>query len=107
MFWRKKIVKLQTGKIEFELGDGETWETDLIVIKLLAEDLQRIHQLQTRPDNGTVIATGAFLEELAAAYRSQGCEGCTAAMARQIWITAGYHFKKFNAKFSKELRKVR
>lgn len=106
-FWRScSTVQLQNGSIEFERPDGTTWETDLIILKLIADELRIKHDLTTR-ENQTLVATRDFLHELAQAYRAEGCEGCTPAMARQIWITSGHHFEKFNKKFLTELQKVR
>lgn len=111
LFWQRKTMVLQTGEIQFSVpgengGDDSVWESDLIVLKLIAEKLQRQHQLDSRP-NKTLIATPSFLSDLSEAFISEGCPRCTPAMARQIWVAVAQNFEAFDRQFRLELGKVK
>ena len=108
--WWAQRVKLSPGTIEFTVGSREegksdVWRSDLIVLKILAEELEAKHNLLKQSD-GTLAATSDFFNELAEKYVSQGCKTCTPAMARQIWIVVGERFRLFDRDFKKQLRKA-
>ncbi len=102
--WRKKKIKLQKGDLRFHTPDGEVWDCDLTLIKLLCEQLERQHKLSEV--NGMIEATDMFLENLSSELQSVGCAGCTPTLARQIWIAVADQFGQVERKFRAELRKL-
>lgn len=107
--WWNQRVRLASGDVEFAVGcrDGNdsTWRSDLVVLKIIAEELESKHQIQKQSD-GTLAATPEFLTELAAAYKQQGCPDCTPAMAKQIWVVVAMRFYRLDSDFQRQLEKV-
>ncbi len=108
--WWAQRVKLSPGTIEFTVGSREegksdVWRSDLIVLKILAEELEAKHNLLKQSD-GTLAATSEFFAELAGKYVDQGCKTCTPAMAWEIWIVVDKRFRLFDRDFKKQLQKA-
>lgn len=90
-----KSIKLDDGVLTFDIkinGESKEWTVDLITAKLAAEDLERMHDL--KQENGALIPTREFLENLAIAYEKLGALGCTPTAARSVWIVVATRFLK-------------
>jgi len=107
--WWKQRVRLATGEIEFTVPTSETdtevWRSDLITLKIVAEEQEALHEIKRQSD-GTLAATPLFLEKLSLHYEALGCPKCTPTMARQIWIVVAERFIVFESEFQTQLTKV-
>ena len=104
MFWGRKKILLQPGDLRFVLPNGGHWESDLTIVKLICESLERSHNLQTV--DGRIEATESFLESLAEELNTIGCVDCSPTLARQIWIAVADQFNRMETEFRKQLKKL-
>lgn len=87
------MINLIDGTLRFQVTRGdkkETWTSDVLELKLLAEELEAKHSLDK--SSGFLVPTAAFLRELAAAYVEAGCPECGPTQAKQIWMLVASRF---------------
>jgi hypothetical protein len=106
---KRRVIHLQSGSVRFviPIDENETknWDTDLLILKLLIEELEQKHQL-TKRDDGTFETNTNFLAELSTTMERQGCPRCTPTMARQVWLSVTEQFAILEQRFRIELAKA-
>ena len=81
---------MHDGTLVFRVERGgeepERYTLDLLMLKLTCEAMEAKHSL--RVAEGRLIATPAFLLDLAGELQTLGVENCTPTIAWQVWISA-------------------
>lgn len=100
MFGRKRLA-LESGAVEFTVPvpgkPPEIWNADLVVLKLIGEELEQLHRLPVV--NESYQPSGEFLTALADRYKAEGCPHCTPSTAYQIWCAVHREYLAMNQRF--------
>lgn len=100
---KKRKIQLELGELEFHFSD-ETWNADLIELKLMFEQLEATHELTSV--EGQFVATSEFLSEAAQSLSALGCPRKTQTVARQIWVAVSDTFAICDENFRRSLAKA-
>lgn len=85
------IINLSSGTLAFNVVDtkgNKIWEAELdaFELRLLCEELERKHQLETK--DGKLVASRNFLREVADELKQMGVVDCTVSLAYQLWCAS-------------------
>ncbi len=108
MFWqKKKTIGLPSGVLRFrvKVDDKEhEWLADLITLKIAAEQLEQLHNLEKRDNQ--LHATPEFLGALSDRYCELGCPACDPTQARAVWVAVNRQFWSIEEQLENELLKL-
>jgi hypothetical protein len=110
VFWRKRRIRIDSGELAFQVTiPGEdrpkTWKTDLITMRLAAQDLEERFRLKVK--QGIIYGTAEFFEALAAKYVELGAPACDPSQARAVWIAVNNRFNRVESQLAREIDKLK
>lgn len=101
-------IELSSGELEFaiRLSDGSVvdWQTDLVELKLVTEEVEKVSNLPQH--DGMMIPTADFLRDLAKAYAAFGCPIENVTVAKTIWNVVNTRFNSYFVDVQEQLAKL-
>ncbi len=98
------MLELVDGTLEFYItvnGISHTWLTDVVTLKLIAEEIETRHRLQ--PSGTFLKPTPDFLADLAGAYVDAGAVACGQSQALQIWTLVHERFLRMRHSLTQQI----